>query len=163
MIDKRKYYSVALAAGLGIALDQLTKMLAVQHMKENQEIPIIPGFFDLTLRHNTGAAFSLFASKPSVFFFLISLVAIGALFYFIRQLDWDQKQQLIALGAILGGALGNLVDRIRMGSVVDFLLLYHKSISWPAFNVADSLIVIGVFVFLWYNLRQENEKKKKAR
>jgi signal peptidase II len=162
MTGKFKYVYVAGAAAAGIILDQATKLMALRFLHENKDVPVIGGFFDLTLRFNTGAAFSLFASKPSILFFLISLVAIVTLLYFVRQLDADQKQQLIALGAILGGALGNLADRVRLGSVVDFLLLYYKSFAWPAFNVADSLIVVGVFTFLWYNLRQESQKKKKA-
>jgi signal peptidase II len=158
----KKYLLIAAVAAAGIFLDQITKMMVVSSIAKDENITIIRGFFDLTLRLNPGAAFSLFTTKPTIFFLVVSLVALTALVYFIRQTEWTQKGQLVSLGLILSGALGNLVDRVRMGSVVDFLLLYYKKFSWPAFNVADSLIVVGVFIFLWYNLRQEALSKKKA-
>lgn len=162
MTDRGKFLPVFISCAAGIAFDQAAKFLALASIKENQEIPVIPGFFDLTLRFNRGAAFSFFESLPPLFFFVISIAAIALLLYFIAQLSSDQTGQLSALGAVLGGALGNLLDRARIGVVVDFLLFHFKSLSWPAFNIADTLIVLGVFAFLYCNLRHGDERKSKA-
>ncbi len=163
MISRKKIFLVAGTALLALGSDQITKALALRTLTENQQVPVIPGFFDLTLRYNTGAAFSLFASKPALFFFILSALAMAALVYFITQLDEGQKLQIVALGAILGGALGNLLDRARLGFVVDFLLLHYRGFFWPAFNMSDAFIVVGVFVFLWKNFSEERAHAKEKR
>jgi len=158
---KKKFLLVGAIAALVFALDQYTKSLVVQRIAKHQTISIIPDFFDLTLRYNTGAAFSLFSTMSLVFFLGISALAIGMLIFFVIQLKDEKRRQYLALGAILGGAIGNLCDRIRIGGVVDFLLFYYKSFSWPAFNVADIAIVCGVFVFLLENLGLTNFRQSK--
>jgi signal peptidase II len=161
-MTSKKFLLVFGMAAVLIGLDQWTKFAAIGHLTENRNVHVIPGFFDLTLRFNTGAAFSLFTSKPSAFFLAVSSVAVAVLLYFVHETEWTEKKALVSLGAILGGAMGNLVDRLIRGSVVDFLLFYVRSFSWPAFNAADVFIVVGVFGYLWYNLRQGEAAKKKV-
>jgi signal peptidase II len=130
-----------------IFLDRWTKRLVAARIGMYTHIQIIPGFFRLTHTENTGAAFSLFADSPAhwktallIGFSAVAMVIVSALL-------WKQTRALtttgIALSLILGGAAGNLWDRIVSGRVVDFLLVYVKSYQWPVFNLADSSIVIG--------------------
>ncbi len=119
----------------------------------HQVRPIINGFLNLTLIHNTGAVFGLMAGQVSfarTFFFLaVSLLAIGVVLWMLFRLPEGQKMELIALSLILGGALGNASDRIRLGEVVDFIDIYYRTHHWPAFNVADSALSIGVILLLF--------------
>jgi signal peptidase II len=128
-------------------LDRWTKRLVATHIAMYTNIQIIPGFFRLTHTENTGAAFSLFADSPShwktlllIAFSLLAMVVVSILL-------WKQTRALtitgIALSLILGGAVGNLWDRLARGRVVDFLLFYVKQYQWPVFNLADSAIVVG--------------------
>jgi signal peptidase II len=128
-------------------LDRWTKHLVSVHIPLYTHIQIVPGFFRLTHTENTGAAFSLFADSPAhwktgmlIAFSLVALVIVFALL-------WGMARGLtpagIALSLILGGALGNLWDRLASGRVVDFLLLYIRQYQWPVFNLADSAIVVG--------------------
>ena len=136
-----------LLALLVVLLDRWTKLLVAAHIGMYTHIQIIPGFFRLTHTENTGAAFSLFADSPShwktvllIGFSMIAMVIVSVLL-------WKQTRTLtitgIALSLILGGAVGNLWDRLASGRVVDFLLFYVKSYQWPVFNLADSAIVVG--------------------
>ena len=136
-----------LLAMIVVLLDRWTKRLVAARIPMFTHIQIIPGFFRLTHTENTGAAFSLFADSPShwktallIGFSLIAMVIVSVLL-------WRQRSALtitgIALSLILGGAVGNLWDRMASGRVVDFLLLYVKQYQWPVFNLADSAIVIG--------------------
>jgi signal peptidase II len=130
-----------------ILLDRWTKYLAASRIPLYGHIQVIPGFFRLTHTENTGAAFSLFADSPAhwrtgflIGFSVIAMVIVAGLL-------WKQVRPLtmsgIALSLILGGAAGNLWDRVARGRVVDFLLFYIKHYQWPVFNLADSCIVIG--------------------
>jgi signal peptidase II len=143
---------VAAVASAVVAVDQVTKWLVRRELAEHDAIPIVPGFFSLTHAANPGGAFSLFSGVDNAFrlpfFFVASAVAIVALLYFMRQLATDQRWLLFALAGVLGGALGNLIDRIAFGEVTDFLLVYYRSWAWPAFNVADSFITIGVIILV---------------
>lgn len=132
---------------LVVLLDRWTKWLVAARIAMYTHIQIIPGFFRLTHTENTGAAFSLFADSPShwktallIGFSVIAMVIVSVLL-------WRQSRALtitgIALSLILGGAVGNLWDRVASGRVVDFLLFYVKQHQWPVFNLADSAIVIG--------------------
>ncbi len=132
---------------LVVMLDRWTKRVVAAHITLYSHIQVIPGFFRLTHTENTGAAFSLFADSPShwkvallVGFSVIAMVIVSVLL-------WKQSRALtttgIALSLILGGAVGNLWDRIASGRVVDFLLFYFKQYQWPVFNLADSAIVVG--------------------
>lgn len=130
-----------------IVLDRWTKRLVAAHIAMYQPIQVIPGFLRITHTENTGAAFSLFADSPShwkttmlIGFSVIAMIVVSILL-------WKQSRPLtmtgIALSLILGGAVGNLWDRVASGRVVDFLDVYYKSYHWPVFNLADSAIVVG--------------------
>jgi signal peptidase II len=132
---------------LVVLLDRWTKRLVASRIAMYRHIQVIPGFFRLTHTENTGAAFSLFADSPShwktallIGFSLLAMVIVTVLL-------WKQTRALtmtgVALSLILGGAVGNLWDRLASGRVVDFLLFYVKRYEWPVFNLADSAIVIG--------------------
>ena len=132
---------------LVILVDRWTKHLAASRIALYSHIQIIPGFFRLTHTENSGAAFSLFANSPAhwrngllIGFSVVAMVIVAGLL-------WKQRRALtttgIALSLILGGAAGNLWDRLVSGRVVDFLLFYVKQYQWPVFNLADSSIVIG--------------------
>jgi signal peptidase II len=143
---------LALAAGV-LVLDQVTKAVVSTTLKMYQIRPVIPGFFNLTRVHNTGAAFGLLAGQASpvrTFFFLtVSFLALGVVLWMFLRLPPDQKVELVALSLIFGGALGNVVDRARLGEVIDFIDVYYRSYHWPAFNVADSAITVGVILLLY--------------
>ena len=132
---------------LVVLLDRWTKRLVASHLAMYSSIQVIPGFFRLTHTENTGAAFSLFADSPShwktallIGFSLVAMVVVLVLL-------WKQHHALsltgIALSLILGGAVGNLWDRVASGRVVDFLDFYYQGHHWPVFNLADSAIVVG--------------------
>ena len=136
-----------LLAIIVVLLDRWTKRLVAARLPMYSHIQIIPGFFQLTHTENTGAAFSLFADSPSHWKtgMLIGFSVIAMVVVFV--LLWKQRHALsitaIALSLILGGAMGNLWDRVASGRVVDFLLFYVKRYQWPVFNLADSAIVVG--------------------
>lgn len=138
------YFVLALIV---VLLDRWTKRLVAVHIAMYAHIQIIPGFFRLTHTENTGAAFSLFADSPSHWktAFLIGFSAVAMVV--VSVLLWKQSRPFsltgIALSLILGGAVGNLWDRVASGRVIDFLLFYVKSYQWPVFNLADSSIVVG--------------------
>src|SRR5579871_2798268 len=144
--NSARFFYVVIVA-MVVALDRWSKDLAAVRIPLYQHIQVIPGFFRLTHTENTGAAFSLFADSPShwrttllITFSVVAMVVVIALL-------WKQTKALtisgIALSLILGGAFGNLWDRVARGRVVDFLLVYVKQYQWPVFNLADSAIVVG--------------------
>jgi signal peptidase II len=155
-VDKRTQLIVAVVLGI-VLLDQVTKILVAQKIALYTRIPVVPSFFDLTHLRNPGAAFSLFAQAPEwfrqPFFFLVTGIAIVALLLFLHRAKNEGLFLTIAVSGILAGAIGNLIDRIVYGEVIDFLLLYWGEYHWPAFNVADSCITIGVIVLLWTSFR----------
>jgi signal peptidase II len=141
----RKYHF--LIAVLVIALDRVTKWAIAKNLSMHDSIQVIPGFFRIIHTENRGAAFGLFADSPSewkvgllILFSLIALLIVSAML-------WRNSHSLtstgIGLSLILGGAIGNLWDRVVSRHVVDFLLFYVGQYQWPAFNVADSAIVVG--------------------
>ena len=142
-------------AGVSVVLvvfDQITKMLIMHTLYLHESIPIISGFFNLTYIRNPGAAFGIFATTNSAFrliFFvgtsLFALGLLGMIFYRLRPDDmWGQ----LTVSSIFGGAIGNLIDRLRYGEVIDFLDFHVSGYHWPAFNVADSAISVGVVSLL---------------
>ena len=116
---------------------------------------MIPGLFNLTYLTNTGAAFGLLAGDHGmwrqVFFIGVAVVALAAIGFLYRKLRPVSVWYGVALGLIAGGAIGNLIDRLRLGSVIDFLDVYVGAHHWPAFNLADSAITVGVAIFLLIN------------
>ncbi len=157
MTARAKYGLLAGMVSTIVVLDQTTKALVQRGLTLHESIPIIPDLFNLTYIRNPGAAFGLFASQPpwfrTVFFLTVSLVALGLL----ATIYWSAPtgSRLLRFGSLLvmGGAAGNLVDRVRYGQVVDFLDFYLGSYHWPAFNVADSCITVGVGLLLLHYAR----------
>ncbi|MBA3004418.1 MAG: signal peptidase II [Desulfurivibrio sp.] len=148
-----------------VVFDQLTKGLVMAYFGLYELKPLIPGLFNLTYLTNTGAAFGMLAGAQSVwrqvFFVGVAVVAIVVLFFSYRQFRSQGRIFAHAIGLIAGGAVGNLIDRLRFGAVVDFLDFYIGTHHWPAFNVADSAITIGVGLFILGSLLyppQESEK-----
>ena len=133
-----------------IVIDQVSKQLILNAFQPGEILPVIPGIFNLTLTFNFGAAFGLWSNLPPGWreFALGASItlALSVLFYFLRASAQRSAISQISLAAVLGGALGNVIDRFRHGYVVDFLDAYWGSYHWPAFNVADSAIVVGVAI-----------------
>lgn len=135
-----------------IVIDQVTKLLADRFLVPGEPVPIIEGLFNLTLVYNPGAAFGMFGNLPDPYRrFVLAFVSLVALMvvvrFMIREARHDRISQL-ALVAILSGAVGNIIDRVRLDAVIDFLDFYWGNHHWPAFNVADSAISIGVTVLM---------------
>ena len=145
----------ALVATAVVLVDQTSKAMVERSMVPHQSIDLLP-FLALTYVRNTGAAFGVLAAAPPSIrlplFFVVTLAAVGALVSYLRQTAPDQAWMVAALGGILGGALGNLVCRLRYGEVIDFVDLHWAGLHWPAFNVADSAITVGVAIVLLHGI-----------
>jgi signal peptidase II len=145
---------VPLLAIATLAVDQLTKWLIVNHLEVGQSIypvPALSGIFGITYVTNTGVAFGLFKEAGTLFIFL-AVIVISVLVVSARRLPKEQWLVRVALGLMVGGAIGNLIDRLRLGYVVDFFDFKF----WPVFNVGDSAIVVGVVLLaisMWYEGR----------
>ena len=151
MSPKLRVFVISLV--IVLPLDQATKQWIVEKIHYADRIEIIPGLFDLTHVRNAGGAFSFFADGPHeqrmIFFIGTTLIAIVLLLVFYRNLESEEVLPATALGVVLGGALGNLTDRLRYGEVVDFLDVHlWGGYTWPTFNVADSALVCGVGLLL---------------
>ena len=131
-----------------LVLDVVTKYLALERLAPGRPVPVIDGFFSLTLVMNPGLAFGMLAGTPAGWRWLVALLSIAALAVLavvgLRMLPTGGRLTPLALGLIVGGAVGNLIDRGRFGAVVDFLDFYWRGYHWPAFNVADASISVGV-------------------
>jgi signal peptidase II len=138
-----------------VSLDQATKFIVVLWLDEGEVRPVIERFFNMTLTYNKGAAFGILSSVRDdtirlLLLWSATLIAIAALiFLFLYEIGKDRLGR-IALALVLGGAIGNMIDRLVLGSVVDFLDFYLGRYHWPAFNVADSSICIGVMMLLFF-------------
>ena len=141
-----------LIAGLVIVLDQITKQLVLSSIPLYHSISVIPGFFNFTHVRNPGGAFGFMASGSvelrNFIFIGVSIIAMGLIVFFYRSTPKTHRALAASLAMIFGGAVGNFVDRLRFGEVVDFLDVYLGSYHWPAFNVADSAITVGITIFL---------------
>ena len=139
---------VAVLAGVVVVLDQITKLIALARLVPGVPVPVIDGFLALTLVLNPGIAFGLLASMPTEWRWLVALLSLVALVILVRValriLPYGGWADHGAIGLIFGGAVGNLVDRARFGAVVDFVDIHYRGWHWPAFNVADSAITVGV-------------------
>ena len=153
-MPKNKYVRLACFAGTIIFLDQATKEIVLRSIPLNTARPVIDGFFNLTHIHNPGGAFGLMADLSplmrSIIFLFISSLAVGLIFYFYKKTPAHYAWLSAAFALIFGGAIGNLIDRIRFGKVVDFLDFYLGNLHWPAFNIADSAISVGIGIFLYH-------------
>lgn len=147
---------IALAAAI-VCADQLTKWMVVAWIPLHAVIEIIPGFAELTHVKNTGGAFGFLAGAHDSwrlpFFLGASVLAVVLLWQVLRRTGAEERGVLFAVGSILGGAVGNFIDRVREGAVTDFISLHWRDYYWPAFNVADSFISIGVAILVWQSLR----------
>ncbi|RPJ85611.1 MAG: signal peptidase II [Acidobacteria bacterium] len=157
------FYLLALAI---VLTDQVSKAIVVRSMRLGQSIPLVPGYFDLTFVLNPGAAFSLFATLPegirNPFFILISVAAAVLIVVYRARHLRQHRLASVSLGLILGGAVGNLIDRVRYGVVVDFLDVHVHQYHWPVFNVADSAISVGVTLLLIEMLLEWRQERKGA-
>ncbi len=139
-----------------VALDQLTKWWIRESVPLYSSFPVIESVFHITHVRNPGGAFNFLAGANEAyrlpFFLLMTAVAIVALIYFLREIAVEQKVLLFAVSGVLGGALGNLIDRAMLGEVVDFLDFHWGAYHWPSFNVADSFITVGVVILLAHSL-----------
>jgi signal peptidase II len=143
-----RYLLLAFLGVTIVVVDQVTKYWIMQSMRLHESIPIVPNLFSLTYIRNPGAAFGLLAGSSNAFrmvFFgitsLFALALLGTILFRLPEKDWVGQ---MSIAGILGGAIGNLIDRLRFGEVIDFLDVYVESYHWPAFNVADSAITVGV-------------------
>jgi signal peptidase II len=137
-----------------IILDQITKYVANAQLVYAEPLPVLPSF-NLTLLYNRGAAFSFLSDAGGWqrwFFVTISFLAAILLTVWLRKLKSEQWALALALSLVIGGAVGNLVDRLWLGYVIDFIQIYYKSFYWPAFNVADSAITVGAVLLVWDGL-----------
>ena len=150
---------IYLLSVLVILLDQVSKMGVLGHVLEHEVVPVLP-CFNLLLTFNKGVSFSLLSSDSPYAPLLLSAFALGVAGLLVY---WIQKEKNTltrwGLALILGGAVGNVIDRIRFGAVVDFLDFYWGDYHWPAFNIADSAICIGVAILLFSSFKKGEKKK----
>jgi signal peptidase II len=135
-----------------ILIDQFTKFLVVTRIPRFYSIPVIKNFFHLTHIRNSGVAFGLFSSQPSgsksLLFVFVSMVAVVAILNFFHHTPDDKKAAQYGLILIFSGAIGNMIDRVLHNEVIDFLDFFYNDFHWPAFNVADSCITVGVAMMI---------------
>lgn len=130
-----------------LIIDQITKILVVNSLVPGENIEIIKNIFSIIYTNNTGAAFSILLGKR-IFLIVVAVLIIGVLLYYIKRNKIEKKIDIIALSFIIGGSLGNLIDRIIRGYVIDFISIKIGNYNFPIFNVADALIVVGVILLL---------------
>ncbi len=158
----KNYRIFALTAAIGLLLDQLSKIYIDSTFELHQTLTVVKGFFNITYVRNPGAAFGIFADNAIrlPFFIGVSLLAGIGILWYVRKIDRQDSWQHFALGLLFSGAIGNLIDRIRMGEVIDFLDVHWRQYHWPAFNIADSAICVGVAILLLCSWREEWQKKQ---
>jgi signal peptidase II len=138
-----------------IGLDQLTKMIVIDALQPAVPHPVIPGFLNWTLAFNTGAAFSFLADQPGWqrwVFTVIAIVVASILIAWLRRTPRTEWRTALPLAFVIGGALGNLIDRVRFGHVTDFIQVYYQQWAFPSFNIADSAISIGAVLLVFFGL-----------
>lgn len=160
-IPIERYYFLIMTSGVAVTLDQVTKIVVQKTMDLYQSIQVIPNLFSLTYIRNSGAAFGLFSDGGGIykilFFVAVSFIALVILLHLYRKTPPEFLLLKLALSLVAAGAIGNLIDRIRLGEVVDFLDFYIGSYHWPAFNVADSCISVGVALLLYHTFFHRSE------
>lgn len=161
----KKYIFLLIISALLISLDQLTKLYIHTQFQLGESMIVVKNFFNITYVRNFGAAFGFLAnSHPEfreVFFLLMPPVALAIILVILKSVRDDDKAQVLALSFIFGGAIGNYIDRLRYRFVIDFLDFHlFEKYTWPAFNIADSAIVIGVSVLLLLMIFENRSSKK---
>jgi len=169
---KRKYWILLIFCFGILLLDQWTKYVVVQKLALYQKVEMIQGFFSLIHVRNTGGAFGIFGGEKgglgSVFFLIVSLLAIGAIVFLFIKIKENEKILALSFSLVLSGAIGNLIDRLRYGEVIDFLQFYLSFLPWrifnpwPTFNVADSAICIGMGLLALELLKRDSKKLKSS-
>jgi signal peptidase II len=147
---------------LSIALDQATKMWVIASFRPGLTMELLPGFFNLTYVQNTGIAFGMMKGQGLLVALFVIALALGAIVY-ARGLNWASWEPNVVGGCLVGGAVGNLLDRSRLGYVVDFFDVHAGANHWPVFNVADSLICLSVAWIVWRQLGLSPQKRSKAK
>jgi signal peptidase II len=141
---------------LVVAVDQITKTLILNYLPLYRSVSVIPGFFNLTHIQNPGIAFGFLANQSSylrhIIFLCVSFLAVCLILWFYTKTPQTHPVLATGFAIIFGGAIGNLIDRVRLGKVVDFLDFYLADLHWPAFNIAYSAISIGVAIFAFHLL-----------
>lgn len=148
-LNKRKYILFAVLAAVTVVLDQWTKILARAILKplgHGHSKVVIDGFFNLRYSENTGVAFGMLQTMPGGRLVLtaVAVAAFGLVLYYLYKTEATQLRMHVALGFVGGGAVGNLIDRIAFGRVSDFIVWHYRDHEWPAFNIADAALVVGV-------------------
>ena len=160
---KRKYWVLLVVCFWILFLDQWTKYAVQQRLALYQKVEVIHGFFNLIHVRNTGGAFGIFGGEKgglgSLLFVVVTLIAIGSILFLFIRLREHETTLSLSLSLILSGAIGNLIDRLRSGEVVDFLDFYVMSYHWPAFNIADSAICLGIGLMALEILMRDRKKK----
>lgn len=154
----RKFYLVAIVV---IAIDQITKWFIIKQMELRESIPIIENFFYITSHRNKGAAWGILQDQMLFFYIITVIVVIGIIYYMEKHLR-DNKFMAFAFSLILGGAIGNFIDRLFRKEVVDFLDVYIFTYDYPVFNVADMALVIGVALVVIATFIEERKNRKES-
>ena len=158
---KSKYLILCIVSAIILLFDQTTKIFIDRTMGLHSSITVVENFFNITYTRNKGAAFGILAESSFrlPFFILVSIIAVVVIIGVFRKLRTGQTFTAVALSLIFAGALGNLIDRIRLGEVIDFLDAHWYMHHWPVFNVADSAICVGVFLLAIDMFLDERRKK----
>jgi len=163
----KKYILLGVTTGLILLLDQITKFYVDSSMRLHESIPVIQGLFSITHVRNPGAAFGFLADASplfrSIFFVAVTVLAIILVVHYIWKSRAEEPFLTFALSLILSGAVGNLIDRVRLGEVIDFLDVYVGTTHWPAFNVADSAISVGAVILCIELTRRGKERQPGAK
>ncbi len=148
-----KYLLFVIVNALVVTADQISKIVIEKNLFLNEFITIVPNFFDIRYIRNTGAAFGIMARLPDSwrlsFLIGVSLVAMGLIFYLFVKAEKERLVYALSLSLVFAGAVGNLIDRVMLGEVRDFLHLHIYNLSWPIFNIADSSISVGIALLAW--------------
>jgi signal peptidase II len=162
LILRKKNILFLAVAALVVLLDQLSKAWILATLRLHEGFSLIDGFFNIVHVRNPGAAFGFLAGAPplfrEIFFIAVTLAAVLLILHYLRTSRIEETSPVLALALILAGAVGNLIDRVRFGEVVDFLDVYIGSYHWPAFNVADSAITVGAAILIAVLLRRRKER-----
>ena len=158
-----KYLFTAVLSSAVLCLDQATKIFVSSKIQLEEPYVLINGFFNIAYITNAGGAFGLFNSSPYgvrfVLFLLLPIVCVAFIFAMLK--ETENRLQVMALSFILGGAAGNFLDRVRLGYVVDFIDWHVKAFHWPTFNIADSFIVVGISILLFFYIQDIRLSKNK--
>jgi signal peptidase II len=155
-----RYRTLSIITLIILVLDQTTKLYVDANFRLHETVPVIRDFFHLTYVRNKGAAFGILSDSAVriPFFITVSVIAMIGILWYVGRLRNDQKLAFFSLSLVFSGAFGNLIDRIRLGEVIDFLDVFWQRHHWPAFNVADSAITVGV-VLLFIEMWREDRNK----